>query len=205
MYIIAGLGNPGKKYEGTRHNTGYGVLDILSQKYDIPLTSEKFRGLFGKGSIEGHQVLLVKPLTFMNLSGECLRPLTDYFKVEPKEGLLVISDDIDLPVGKIRIRTKGSAGGHNGLKNIVTLLGTDDFTRIKIGVGAKPPEWDLVDWVLGRFHEDDIPIMAEASETAAKAVSCILTEGAERAMNLYNTKKSHLRKRRLNEFSYRTA
>ena len=155
MYLIAGLGNPEKKYNGTRHNVGFGVIDVLSEKYDIDLTEAKFKGLYGKGRIAGERVILLKPLTYMNLSGESIRPLADYFKIDTESELIVISDDIELDPGVIRIRPGGSAGGHNGLKNIIAQLGHSNFARVRVGVGKKPPRIDLVDWVLGHFDEED--------------------------------------------------
>ena len=150
MYIIAGLGNPGGKYDNTRHNIGFMVIDAAAEKYHIAVTEKKHKALIGKGIIGGEKVILVKPQTFMNLSGESIREVIDYYKIEEKTELIVISDDISLDVGTLRIRKKGSAGGHNGLKNIILHLGHDEFRRIKIGVGEKPAEYDLVDYVLGR-------------------------------------------------------
>jgi PTH1 family peptidyl-tRNA hydrolase len=186
MYIIAGLGNPGRKYDGSRHNTGWMVVDILSRKYGIPLDFEKHRAVCGKGIIEGQRVILAKPLTFMNLSGESIRLLVDYYKVDPAAGLIVISDDIDLPPGRIRVRPKGSAGGHNGLKNIISHLGTDNFARVKVGVGPKPKDWDLADWVLSRFNGEEEALMEESRKTAAEAVVCLISQGPDAAMNQFN-------------------
>ena len=151
MFIIAGLGNPSAQYEGTRHNVGFDVIDRLSEKYNISVDSKKHRALIGKGIIDGQKVILVKPQTFMNLSGESIRSIIDYYKVDPEQELLVIYDDISLDVGQLRIREKGSAGGHNGIKNIIDQLGTQVFPRIKIGVGEKPKGYDLADYVLGHF------------------------------------------------------
>ena len=152
MVVIAGLGNPEKKYFGTRHNVGFAVIDALSDKYGIELTETKFKGAYGKGRIGNERVILLKPLTYMNLSGESIRPICDYFKVDSKENLIVISDDVDLDAGKIRVRPKGSAGGHNGLKSIIAQLGHSEFSRIRVGVGKKPKDYDLADWVLGHFE-----------------------------------------------------
>ena len=154
MIIIAGLGNPTKEYEGTRHNVGFQVIDKIAEKYNIAVDAKKGRAYVGKGIIEGQKVLLVKPQTYMNLSGESIRELVDYFKVDPKEELLVIYDDISLNPGQIRIRKKGSAGGHNGIKNIIAMTGTQNFMRIKVGVGEKPKGWDLADYVLGHFSKE---------------------------------------------------
>ena len=186
MYIIAGLGNPGAKYAGTRHNVGFDTIDILADKYGIALDFEKHKAVCGKGVIEGNKVLLVKPQTFMNLSGESIQQIVSYYKVDPNEELIVLSDDIDLDVGRIRVRPKGSAGGHNGLKNIIALLGTDGFARVKIGVGAKPKGWDLADWVLGHFEKEDQDTIRDSKTRAADAVVCIMNDGTDRAMNQFN-------------------
>jgi PTH1 family peptidyl-tRNA hydrolase len=190
MFIIAGLGNPEKKYFGTRHNVGFDTIDALSDKYHIELTETKFKAAYGKGRIGNNRVLLVKPLTYMNLSGEAIRPLCDYFKVDPKEELIVISDDVELDVGNLRIRPKGSHGGHNGLKNIIAQLGHSDFARVRVGVGKKPKEYDMVDWVLGHFQGEDAKEMKESISRAADAVVEIMENGVDSAMNLYNGKKS---------------
>ena len=188
MIIIAGLGNPTKEYEGTRHNVGFQVIDKIAEKYNIAVDAKKGRAYVGKGIIEGQKVLLVKPQTYMNLSGESIRELVGYFKVDPKEELLVIYDDISLNPGQIRIRKKGSAGGHNGIKNIIQELGTQKFVRIKVGVGAKPKGWDLADYVLGRFGKEDRKLVDEAQERACKAVELILSDDPDAAMNEYNKK-----------------
>ncbi|MBO6111566.1 MAG: aminoacyl-tRNA hydrolase [Lachnospiraceae bacterium] len=184
--IIAGLGNPEAKYAGTRHNTGYDIIDELSRKYGIRLNREKFKGLYGKGRIEGKDVLLIKPLTYMNLSGDCISQVTSFYKTDISSGLIVIYDDIDLDAGRIRIRENGSAGGHNGMKDIIRKLDRQDFTRVRIGVGAKPADWDLVDWVLGHFADEDKEIMKKAHERAAEAVASILKDGVSKAMSRYN-------------------
>ncbi len=186
MYLIAGLGNPEKKYNGTRHNVGFGVIDVLSEKYDIDLTESKFKGLYGKGRIGNEKVILLKPLTYMNLSGESIRPVADYFKIDTKTELIVLSDDIELDTGVIRVRPGGSAGGHNGLKNIIAQLGHSDFARVRVGVGKKPPRIDLVDWVLGHFDDVDAGYVKEAMEHAADAVSLIMEEDVNAAMNKWN-------------------
>ena len=186
MYLIAGLGNPEKKYNGTRHNVGFGVIDFLSEKYDIDLTEMKFKGMYGKGKIGNEKVILLKPLTYMNLSGESIKPVADYFKIDTRTELIVISDDIELVPGRIRIRPSGSAGGHNGLKNIIALLGHSDFSRVRVGVGKKPPRIDLVDWVLGHFDKEDTEYIKEAIEHAADAVSIIMEQDVSAAMNKWN-------------------
>lgn len=189
MYIIAGLGNPTKEYDKTRHNVGFSVIDVLADKYGIDVSEKKHRALCGRGVIEGQKVLLVKPQTFMNLSGESLRAVMDYYKASPQEDLIVIYDDISLEPGQLRIRLKGSAGGHNGIKNIIAQLGTQEFARIKVGVGAKPPRMDLADYVLSRFSAGEKELMDKAFQEAAEAAAAMMTDGAERAMNHYNTKK----------------
>ena len=188
MFVIAGLGNPGKEYAGTRHNVGFGALDELADKYRISVDTGKHKALIGKGIIEGEKVILVKPLTYMNLSGDSLREVLDYYKLPP-ERLLVIYDDINLDVGQLRIREKGSAGGHNGMKSIIARVGSDAFPRIRVGVGAKPPRMDLADYVLGHFSKEEQVLMEEAFLRAADAASALLTEDVERVMNQYNTHK----------------
>lgn len=188
MYLIVGLGNPGKEYQNTRHNIGFDVIDVIARQENISVTEKKHKALIGKGIIAGRKVILAKPQTYMNLSGESVRSLLDYYKADETEEFLVVSDDISLPPGQIRIRKKGSAGGHNGLKNIIAHLGHDSFQRIKMGVGEKPKGYDLADYVLGRFDGTDRKIMDQAALTAADAVRLILTEGADAAMNVYNKK-----------------
>lgn len=186
MYIIAGLGNPGRQYDGSRHNTGFSVIDVLSDRYDIATDFEKHKAVCGKGVIEGEKAVLVKPLTFMNLSGESIQEATAYYKTDVKNELIIVYDDIDLDVGRMRIRKNGSAGGHNGMKNIVKLLGTEDFIRVRVGVGAKPAGWDLADWVLGHFDKEDAETMKEMRIKAADAVACIIKDGPDTAMNRFN-------------------
>ena len=190
MYCIVGLGNPEKKYENTRHNVGFEVIDAIADKYSIAVREKGYKALYGKGVIEGQRVILVKPQTYMNLSGESVREVVDYYKIDAEEELIVISDDISLEAGGIRIRKKGSAGGHNGLKNIIQHLGTENFQRIRMGVGEKPKEWDLVDYVLGHFSKEERKLMDEGIEEAVKAVAVCVTEGADKAMNLFNKKKA---------------
>ena len=188
MYLIAGLGNPTKEYDKTRHNVGFSVIDVLADKYRIDVSEKKHKGLCGRGAIEGQKVILVKPQTFMNLSGECIREVADYYKIE-MEDIIIIYDDISLEPGQLRIRLKGSAGGHNGIKNIIAHLGTQEFPRIKVGVGAKPPRMDLADYVLSRFSKEEQPLMEDAFKEAAEAAVMMMTDGAEKAMNHFNAKK----------------
>ena len=185
-WLIVGLGNPGEKYENTRHNVGFQVVDELAERQNAPVQKLKFKALTNLLTISGEKVLVMKPVTYMNLSGEAVRPAADFYKIPP-ERILVISDDTALDLGKLRIRTKGSAGGHNGLKNIIQHLGTDQFPRVRVGVGQKPhPDYDLADWVLGKFQGEAIKVMDEAVKRAADAVECILKEGTDRAMNRFN-------------------
>ena len=162
MFIIVGLGNPTPEYEGTRHNVGFEVIDALARKYNIDVDTKKHRAYIGKGMIEGQKVILAKPQTYMNLSGESLRELVNYYKLDPESELIVVFDDISLEPGNIRIRKKGSAGGHNGIKNIIAMTGTQNFMRIKVGVGEKPKGWDLADYVLGHFSTEDRAKVEEA-------------------------------------------
>ena len=185
MYIIAGLGNPGKKYENTRHNMGFLAVDLLAEKYDIRIDKIKFKALVGEGRIAGQKVLLVKPQTFMNLSGQSIVEIMNFYK-EDVENLIVIYDDISLEPGKIRIRKKGSAGGHNGIKNIIAQLGTQNFQRIKVGVGEKPKGWDLADYVLGHFSKEDRGLVDDALKRAAGAVELMVQGEVDQAMNQFN-------------------
>ena len=189
MFIIAGLGNPTKEYEGTRHNAGFDVIDRLSEKYNIAVDVKKHRAFIGKGMIAGQKVILAKPQTYMNLSGESIRSLLDYYKVDEEHELLVIYDDISLGVGQLRIRAKGSAGGHNGIKNIIAHLGGQVFPRIKVGVGEKPPKYDLADYVLGHFSKAEKVLMDEGYDNAVRAVEMIVSGDIEGAMNEFNRKK----------------
>ena len=185
MKIIIGLGNPKREYEGTRHNVGFSAIYSISDAYGIKVDTKKHKALIGKGIIEGEKVILAMPQTFMNLSGESVRELVDFYKAGP-EDIIVIYDDISLDVGKLRIRTKGSAGGHNGIKNIIAHLGTDEFTRIKVGVGEKPARMDLADYVLGRFNKNELETIRESVERATKAVATIISDGEQAAMNSFN-------------------
>ena len=188
MYIIVGLGNPDKKYQNTRHNIGFDVIDVIADKNHITVGERKHKALIGKGFVGGQKVVLVKPQTYMNLSGESVREVIDFYKIDEKSELIVISDDISLDVGQIRIRKKGSAGGHNGLKNIILHLGHNEFHRVKMGVGEKPEGYDLVDYVLGHFPKEEREIMDESAGRAADAVELMITDGADEAMNQYNKK-----------------
>ncbi len=185
MIILAGLGNPGRKYEKTRHNAGFDTIDLIAEKYGIRIGTEKFRGLCGTGLIDGEKVMLLKPQTFMNLSGECIGAACAYYGTDPVTGLVVICDDINLPPGRLRIRTKGSAGGHNGLKNIIACLGTQEFARIRIGVGSSGED-GLVDFVLGRFTPADREIMEKSYARAAEAAAAMVTRDIQSVMNEYN-------------------
>ncbi len=187
MHIITGLGNPGRKYENTRHNLGFITVDRLAEEHGISVTKSKHKALIGEGRISGQKVLLVKPQTFMNLSGEAVRAVMDYYK-EPVENLLVIYDDADIPAGAVRIRKKGGAGTHNGMRSVVSCLGDDGFARIRIGIGTQDDR-DIVDHVLGGFTREEADVMREAVLTAVSAVECMLSEGIDIAMNEYNTRK----------------
>lgn len=186
MYIIAGLGNPGGKYEKTKHNMGFQVIDLLADKYHIEMNQKKHKAICGTGVIEGVKVLLLKPQTFMNLSGESIRDAVDFYKIDPETELIVIYDDISLAPGHLRIRKKGSAGGHNGIKNIIQHLGTQVFPRIRVGVGEKPEGWDLADYVLSGFSKEDEALVKESWERAVEAAAVMLTDGPEKAMNDFN-------------------
>lgn len=190
MFLIAGLGNPKKEYDNTRHNIGFELIDALAEKHHISVMDVKHKALTGRGMIEGHKVTLAKPLTFMNLSGESIRALVDYYKIDCESELIVVSDDINLPPGQIRIRKAGSAGGHNGLKNIIGQLGSESFARIRIGVGEKPKGYDLADYVLGHFSKEEKPLMKEGILKAVSAAEMMLEGEIDRAMNEFNRKVS---------------
>ncbi len=189
MYIVVGLGNPDRQYLNTRHNIGFDVIDAIAEKNDIVLGEKKHKAVIGKGIVAGQKVVLVKPLTYMNLSGESVRSVIDFYKVDEKNELIVISDDINLDMGQIRIRKRGSAGGHNGLKNIILHLGHDEFIRVRMGVGEKPPKMDLVDYVLCHYFEDEREIMNESARMATLAIEMIVAEDPDAAMNRYNARK----------------
>ena len=188
-WLVVFLGNPGLRYEGTRHNAGFMTADALARKKNISINRSRFRALTAACPFGDTTVLLMKPQTYMNLSGEAVGQAARFYKI-PADHVLVVSDDITLPIGAMRIRTKGSAGGHNGLKNIISVLGTEEFPRIRLGVGSPPhPDYDTVDWVLSVFRDQDAVDMAEAASRAADAVECFITQGPEKAMNLYSQKK----------------
>ena len=185
MKAIIGLGNPGMKYAGTRHNIGFDAVTAIADKYNLSINNKKFKGVYADGHIAGEKVLLVQPQTFMNLSGECVREVADFYKLNPDE-IIIICDDINLDVGRLRIRKKGSAGGHNGLKNIIAHLGTEEFPRIRVGVGEKTEGWDLADYVLARFDKDSEPVIREALANVVGAVETWISEGIDAAMNRFN-------------------
>lgn len=188
MYIIVGLGNPGSTYQNTKHNIGFDVIDKLAEQYNISVTQKKHKALIGKGNIDGYPVLLVKPQTFMNLSGESVRSVLDFYKLNIQEELIIIYDDISLDLGQIRVRQKGSAGGHNGVKSIIAHLNTEEFSRIKVGVGEKPKFMDLADYVLSYFSKAERKEADAGVDNAAKAVSVIINKDISQAMNLFNKK-----------------
>ena len=188
MYIIAGLGNPTKKYQHTRHNIGFDVMDHMAGKYNIEMNQKKHKAICGSGYIEGQKVLLLKPQTFMNLSGASVREAVDFYKIDPTRELIVIYDDINLDPGNLRIRKKGSAGGHNGIKDLIEKLGTQEFSRIRVGVGEKPVQYDLADYVLGHFDKEDRALIEDAIGRAAEAAVMMVQGDTDGAMNIYNKK-----------------
>lgn len=188
MYIIAGLGNPKSEYNNTRHNIGFDVIDVLADKYNIDVNTSKHKALIGKGMIDGEKCVLVKPMTFMNLSGESIVDVCNYYKVDVETDLIVIYDDIALDVGAVRVRKKGSAGGHNGMKNIIQHLSTENFMRIRMGVGEKPKGYDLADYVLGHFTDKERDLMDEGTVNAINAISMIMSDGIDKAMGAFNKK-----------------
>ena len=189
MFVIVGLGNPEKKYEGTRHNIGFAVIDALADKYNISIKDKKHKALCGTGVIEGVKVMLVKPLTYMNLSGDSVADVMNFYKLDPEEDMLVVYDDISLAPGNIRVRKKGSAGGHNGIKSIIARCGTQNFMRVRVGVGEKPEGWDLADHVLGHFSDEDSRLVREAVDDAIGAIVMMSHGDVDQAMNNYNAKK----------------
>lgn len=189
MFVIVGLGNPGKKYEKTRHNIGFNVIDAMADKYNIRVKERKHQALVGSGFIEGQKVMLVKPTTYMNKSGDSVSDVLDYYKLDPELELIVIYDDISLEPGNIRIRKKGSAGGHNGIKDIIAMIDTQNFMRVKVGVGEKPAGWDLADYVMGSFSQDDKGKIDEAIQDAISAAVLMMQGQVDKAMNNYNAKK----------------
>lgn len=189
MHIIIGLGNPGREYERTRHNVGFDVIDVLSEKLGIALTKNAMHGLIGEGFVQGEKVILVKPQTYMNLSGQCVTELVGWYKA-PMENVMVIYDDIDLPLGKLRLRASGSAGTHNGMRSIIGLLGRQDFPRLRVGVGQRPEGWELADWVLSRYRtEEERKTQFDAFLLAADTVIDWVKNGWEGAMRTANTPK----------------
>ena len=188
MFLIVGLGNPERKYEGTRHNVGFEAIDAISKEYDIALNHKENKGIVGKGMIDGKKVILAKPQTYMNLSGECVQPLCDYYDIEPETELIIISDDVSLSPGNIRVRKKGSAGGHNGLKNIIQHLGSNVFPRIRVGVG-ECKNGDMVSHVLGHYNEEDRKKVNESMEKIIGAVKLFIADDLDGAMNKYNVKE----------------
>lgn len=188
-WMIVGIGNPGRKYETTRHNVGFQTVDVLSKKLGVPMRSRRFKTVHGIGSYAGNKVILVKPQTFVNLSGEAVRSLSKYYGVEP-EHILVVYDDVYLEMGAIRVRPSGSAGGHNGLKNIISQLGSDGFPRVRLGTGPQPEGMDLIEFVLRPMTSGERKTMKEIYEEAAEACLVLIKDGAERAMNLFNGKRN---------------
>ena len=185
-WLLVGLGNPGDKYDNTRHNVGFAAIDQLAEELRVPVQKLKYRALTQTVELGGAKVLLMKPVTYMNLSGEAVGEAARFFKI-PADHVLVLSDDVSLPVGKLRIRKGGSAGGHNGLKSIIQHLGTDQFPRVKIGVGEKPhPDYDMADWVLGKFAGEDLKTITQAIQRAGKAAECYIHDGPDQAMNRFN-------------------
>lgn len=182
---FVGLGNPGREYEKTRHNVGFWVIDELSRRFNIPLNQSKFRGVYGTGVINGEKVYLLKPLTYMNLSGECVRPFMDYFKL-PVEDMVVIYDDLDTPAGKLRLREKGSAGGHNGMKSIIAHIGTQEYNRVRFGIGRPKNAQPVPDYVLSPFSKEDVPFVEKTVERSADACEAFLSMPFTRVMNKYN-------------------
>lgn len=186
MYTIVGLGNPKTEYKNTRHNIGFDVIDILADKYNIVTGIRKHQAFCGKGFIGNEKAVLAMPQTYMNLSGDSVREIVNYYKIDTEKELIIVYDDVDLDVGQIRIRKKGSAGGHNGMKSIIRQLGTENFIRIRMGVGAKPKGYDLADYVLGHFSADERELMDESIIRATEAIRVIIEDGVDMAMNQFN-------------------
>lgn len=185
MYLIVGLGNPEEDYSKTRHNMGFNVINVLSEKYDIKVNKSKFKALYGTGTINGEKVVLVKPQTYMNLSGEAVQEFVNFYKVENKD-IIVIYDDIDTIPGKIRIRKSGGPGTHNGMKSVVGCLNSEEFTRVRVGIGCPEFKGDLINYVIGHIPEEELEILGKGVELAAKAVEEIIKNGADIAMNKFN-------------------
>ncbi len=188
MYFIVGLGNPGLQYENTRHNVGFMAIDYLANKYDIDVRKLKFKSLYGQGEISGHKVMLIKPQTYMNNSGEAIRELRNFYKFDIDK-LIVIYDDIDIDFGTIRIRKKGSAGSHNGMKSIIYQIQDDQFPRIKVSIGKKPEKWDLANFVLSGFSHKEVGVLEDEIRLAAEGIEIILKEDIDKAMNRCNSVK----------------
>ena len=198
FFCIVGLGNPGRQYEETKHNVGFHVIDKLAKKYDIEVNKFKNKAFVGDGTIKGKRVLLVKPQTYMNLSGESVREIVNFYKI-PQERFVVIFDDTSLPCGSVRIRDNGSHGGHNGIRNIIDQMGTDEFNRIKVGIGEKPSGWDLADYVLAKFNPDDLPMMEQGMDKAVQGVELMLSRGIKEAANRVNQKAKTAKKQKEKE------
>ncbi|MCI5569211.1 MAG: aminoacyl-tRNA hydrolase [Candidatus Alectryocaccobium sp.] len=190
MYLIVGLGNPEKKYDKTKHNVGFDAIDEMIDEYDIPSSGISMKGMYGKGFIGGEKVMVMKPLTYMNLSGHAVRAFVDYYNIDVQSELIVIYDDVDMAAGQLRIRKKGSAGSHNGMKSIIQMLGSTDFTRIRVGIGPKPVKWDLADYVLAPFSKDERVKVDGVIEDIPDIIKTIVEDGVDIAMTRYNTKKN---------------
>lgn len=185
MYLIVGLGNPEEDYSGTRHNMGFDTINKIAEQYEISINKKKFKGLYGTGSIEQQKVILLKPQTYMNLSGNCVKEIVDFYKIE-KENIIIIYDDMDIEPGKIKIRKKGSSGGHNGIKSIIQMLGTDEFPRIRIGIGKPEHKGDEINYVIGAIPDEEKERLIQGVEKAEKALIEILKNGIDIAMNKFN-------------------
>lgn len=190
MYLIVGLGNPEKKYDKTKHNVGFDAIDEVIDEYDIPSSGISMKGMYGKGFIGSEKVMVMKPLTYMNLSGHAVRAFVDYYNIDVQSELIVIYDDVDMAAGQLRIRKKGSAGSHNGMKSIIQMLGSTDFTRIRVGIGPKPVKWDLADYVLAPFSKDERVKVDGVIEDIPDIIKTIVEDGVDIAMTRYNTKKN---------------
>ena len=186
-HLVVGLGNPGSKYENTRHNVGFIALDYIANQLDVNFNKSKFDALFSEAVIDGKRVLLIKPQTFMNLSGESVIQFMSFYKI-PSENVIILFDDISLAPGNLRVKRSGSHGGHNGMRNIIQLAKTDNFPRIKIGIGAKPTDWDLADWVTSKFSDEDLKLINKAAKNSYAALKLMLNGEIEKAMNLANRK-----------------
>ena len=192
MYLIVGLGNPERKYDKTKHNVGFDAVDEIIDEFDIPSSGISMKGMYGKGFISGEKVMVMKPLTYMNLSGHAVKAYIDYYNIDPASELIVIYDDVDLPAGQMRIRKKGSAGSHNGMKNIIQLLGDNNFVRIRVGIGPKPERWDLADYVLAPFSREDRQKIDGIIEEIPQVIKKIIEDGADLAMTAFNKKPARI-------------